>query len=54
MKGARHKRPHIVRLDLYDMSTKDKSLERKSRLVAAWGRGWEWDAQKMAQGTLLG
>lgn len=35
-----HTRPHTVRLQLYEMSVKGKSLVIKSRLVVVWG--WEW------------
>lgn len=42
MKGARHKKQHIVWLDLHKMPTKDKPMETESGLVAAWDRGWEW------------
>jgi hypothetical protein len=38
-KEARHKRPQIRWLHLYDLSRTDRSIETKSRLVDA--RGWE-------------
>ena len=39
MKEASHKRPHIVRSNLYGMSRIGKSKETESRLVGAgeWG-----------------
>ena len=39
VKRARHKRPPIVWFDLYKISRKGKSIERKSRSVVAWGWG---------------
>lgn len=39
MKEARHKRPYIVWFDLYEMSKIGNSIETKTRLVVARGRG---------------
>lgn len=42
VKGARHKRSHIVGFHLYKMSRTGKSVGTESTPVTArgWGRGW--------------
>ena len=39
MKGARHKRPHIAQVHLYEMSRIGKSIKKENREVAVrvWG-----------------
>lgn len=41
MKEARHRRPHIVRFYLDEMSRIGKFIETEGRLVITWG--WEWE-----------
>lgn len=41
VKEASHKRPHILWFCLYEMSRKSKPVTTDSRIVVAWGLGWE-------------
>ena len=51
LKAARHKRPCIIWVHLYEISRIDKLIEIESRLGIAKGWSWEWE---MGNDYLLG